>query len=304
MTQRPVGDLSIEMDNVTKTFGDKTVVDNLSLRIPRGTAFGFIGPNGAGKTTTIKMLMGLLPTDTGAVKVLDIDVNSRPDAVSRRVGYVPEQHFIYRWMRVKEVLRFCRSFYPTWNDKQCEYLLDLFALPEDKKVKALSRGMTVKLALLLAVVHEPELLILDEPTTGLDPIAREEFLDGVLRTVCDQQRTILFSSHTLSDIQRLADSVGIIYAGKLVVHRAVDDLLSSTKRIRAILNDGRLPANPPSGTIWQHLRRREWLITVSDFSDDTVPSLCESNPVGGVDVIDIGLEDIFKDYIKGRSVVT
>jgi ABC-2 type transport system ATP-binding protein len=220
-------------------------------------------------------------------------------AVKRQVGYVPEQQFIHRWMRVGEAIHFCRSLFPTWNDERCTELLRLFDLEPDKKVKHLSKGMAVKLSLLLALAHDPELLILDEPMAGLDPVIREELLDGVLRAVCDRKQTILFSSHTLSDVQRLADTVGIIHEGELLVHSEVDTLLRDVKRIRGVLKDGASPKVPPEGMIWQRVREREWLVTVEGFSGDMVERLKAENDVEQVEVIDLGLEGIFKDYVRG-----
>ena len=290
---------AIETDGLTKRFKNTTAVRDLSLRIPRGSAFGFIGPNGAGKTTTIKMLMGMLPTTSGEARVLGADVFAEPVEIKQRVGYVPEMHFIHRWMRVREAVAFCRSLYWTWNDRLCADYLRLFELDPEKKIRHLSKGMVAKLALLLAIAHEPEVLILDEPMAGLDPVAREEFLDGVLRTVTDHERTILFSSHTLSDVQRLADTIGIIHEGQLLVHCGVDALLASTKRIRAVLKDGQAPKTAPENTIWQRVQEREWLVTVTDFSTDTVRRVREANPVDHVEVLDISLEEIFKDYVRG-----
>jgi ABC-2 type transport system ATP-binding protein len=157
--------------------------------------------------------------------------------------------------------------------------------------------------LLIAVAHEPELLILDEPTSGLDPLIREEFLDGVLRTICERQKTVLFSSHTLSDVQRLADHVGIINEGRLLVDCQADDLLTGTKRIRAVLRDGCSPGEPPDGTIWQRFRHREWLLTVRGYSPATVDFLEARYPLENVEVSDLGLEDVFKDYIKGQRAL-
>ena len=176
----------------------------------------------------------------------------------------------------------------------------LFELDEHKKVKHLSKGMVAKLALLLAIAHEPELLILDEPTSGLDPIIREEFLDGVLRTICDRQKTVLFSSHTLSDVQRLADAVGIIHQGRLLANCPTEELLTGTKRIRVVLPDGCSPDKPPEGTIWQRFRRREWLLTVRGFSPATIEYLQTTYLVENIEVTDLGLEDVFKDYVRGR----
>ncbi len=153
-------DAAIALFGLTKRFGRTLAVDNLSLKIPRGSTFGLLGPNGAGKSTTIKMLMGMLSITSGTASVLGVNVQLDPVQVKRRVGYVPETHNIYRWMRVREVLGFCKSCFPTWNDQTCREMLDLFALDPEKKVKHLSKGMLTKLSLLLAVSHEPELLLL------------------------------------------------------------------------------------------------------------------------------------------------
>ncbi len=290
---------AIELNAVTKRFARQTAVDQLTLRIPTGTALGFLGQNGAGKTTTIKMLMGLLRPDAGTANVLGHDPVADSLDVRRRVGYVPEQQFIHRWMRVREAVRFCRTFFPTWNDKLCTDLLNRFALDPKKQVKHLSKGMAVKLSLVLALSHEPEVLLLDEPMAGLDPIAREELIEGILQVLCDRAVTLVFSSHTLSDVQRLANVIGIIHEGKLLVNCPVDELLAKTKRIRAVLADGTTPAGPPNSAIWQRVQNREWLVTVNDFTDDTIPRLRAANQLETVEVMDLGLEEIFKDYVKG-----
>ena len=302
MTTQTENGPAIELARLTKRFDSTLAVDELSLEVPRGTTFGLIGPNGAGKSTTIKMLMGLLSTTGGRARVLGIDPFAEPVRLKQRVGYVPESHHIYRWMRVEEVLGFCRSLYDTWNEQTCREMLGLFGLDPRKKVKHLSKGMLVKLSLLLAVSHDPELLVLDEPMAGLDPVAREEFLDGVLRTICERGQTVLFSTHTLDDVQRLADTVGILYEGRLLVHREVEALLTTTKRIRATLVDGRHPDPPPEQTIWHRVQGREWLITVGDFTDEKARQISEQEAVDHVEVIDLGLEDLFKDFVKGQRV--
>jgi ABC-2 type transport system ATP-binding protein len=291
---------AIELAGLTKRFGRTLAVNDLSLTIPRGSTFGLLGPNGAGKSTTIKMLMGLLSITAGEARVLGIDVQTDATQVKQRVGYVPEAHHIYRWMRVGEVLGFCKSCFHTWNDQTCQEMVALFGLDLEKKVKHLSKGMLVKLALLLAVAHEPELLLLDEPLSGLDPIAREEFLDGVLRTICDRGQTVLISSHMLDDVRRLADTVGILHEGKLLLHGNLDALLTSTKRLSATLRDGCQPKQTPEGTIWQRIQGREWTITVGQFSPEKVQQVRAIDGVEQVRVIDLGLEDLFKDFIRGQ----
>ena len=295
---------AIQFVRLTKQFGRTAAVEGLSFDVARGSTFGLIGPNGAGKTTTIKMLMGILRPTTGVAMVFGTDAFAEPLTVKQRVGYVPESHHIDRWMRVREVIGFCRSLYESWNDRSCQEMLDLFQLDANKKVKHLSKGMLVKLSLVLAVSHEPEMLVLDEPMAGLDPLAREEFLDGVLRTICDGGQTVLFSTHSLDDVQRLADTVGILYDGRLLVHRNIEELLATTKRIRATLTNGRRPDRLPANTIWQRVQGREWLLTIGDFTPETVKEIRAQDGVERVEVINLGLEELFKDFIKGRRAAS
>ncbi len=304
MTNASVSPPAVAVQGLAKRFGKQEVLHDLSLSIGRGSAFGFLGPNGAGKTTTLKLLMGLLRREAGSVSVLGVDPAIDDFTVKRRVGYVPEQQFIYRWMRVSDAIRFCKPLYPTWSDSRCDELLKLFALDPGKKVKALSKGNVVKLALLLAMAHEPELLILDEPMAGLDPLVREDLLDGVLRTLCDRERTLIFSSHTMADVQRMADRIGIIDEGTLLYDGPTDALLNGTKRIRAVLSNGSTAGPPPDGTIWHRVADREWLITVRDFSKEKVSQLLAGGAVSHVDVLDLNLEEIFKDYIRGRRATS
>jgi ABC-2 type transport system ATP-binding protein len=293
---------AIEILGLTKRFGRATAVDDLRLNVARGSIFGLLGPNGAGKSTTIKMLLGMLSITAGAARVLGLDVARESTRVRQLVGYVPETHHIYRWMRVGEAIGFCRALFAAWNDRTCAELLDRFGLDPNKKVKHLSKGMLVKLSLLVAVSHEPEVLLLDEPLAGLDPVAREEFLDGVLRTICGRGQTVLISSHMLDDVRRLADTVGILHEGRLLVHGRVDEMLTTTKRIRVTLRDGVRPSSVPDGTIHQRLTGREWLLTVREFSAEKVDQVRRLEGAEHVEVLDVGLEDYFKDVVKGQVV--
>lgn len=295
---------TIEMIGLSKRFGNTQAVDNLNLAIPAGTTLGFIGPNGAGKTTTIRMLMGMLRSTAGRARILGRDVLDDPAEMKQHIGYVPELHFIYRWMRVSDAIGFCRRLFRDWNDERCGELLALFELEPRKRVKELSKGMLAKLSLLLALAHEPEILILDEPTSGLDPLIREEFLDGVLRAICAERRTVLFSSHMLSDVQRLADNVALIYEGRLLAHCPTDELVTGTKRIRVVLKNGSAPCEPPPGTVYQRQEQREWLLTVRGYSAGTLEYLRQRYPAESVEVSDLGLEEIFKDLVKGRRATT
>jgi len=291
----------IELSGVTKSYRRTEALRDFSLTIPRGTALGFLGPNGAGKSTTIKLLMGLLRRDAGQVRVLCRDPLVDPLSVRLRVGYVPEQQFIYRWMRVYEAVAFCKSVFPRWDDRLCVHLLEMFDLDRDKKVAQLSKGMLTKLALLLALCHEPEVLILDEPMAGLDPIVREALLDGILEQINDRGLTVLLSSHSFADVQRLAERIAILHQGRLLVEASIDELITRTKRVRAVLRDGCQPRRLPDEAIFQRRHEREWLITLRDCSHEVVNALREANPLEHVEVLDIGLEEIFKDYVRGGS---
>ena len=216
-----------------------------------------LGPNGAGKSSTLKMLMGMLRPTSGTIEVLNMDIAKSPSEVKQRVGCVPESHYIYRWMTVAESLRFSRAMYERWNDELCDDLLDVFQLPADRRVRELSKGMLAKLSLLIALAHEPDLLVLDEPLSGLDPIARDDFIDGVMRGICDGDRTVLFSTHQLDEVSRLADSVAIMNEGQILVHCSIEHLLGNTRRVRAVLSDGRLPDWKPENAVWQRVNRSQ-----------------------------------------------
>jgi ABC-2 type transport system ATP-binding protein len=246
------------------------------------------------------MLMGLTKITAGRASVFDLDAAAKPDRIHRLVGYVPETPTIYRWMRVSEVIRFCRAFRDTWNDKLCGELLSTYELDPNKKVKHLSKGMLAKLSLLLALAYEPDVLILDEPTSGLDAVVREEFVDSLLEVICRRDCTVLFSSHAIEDVERLADRVGLIFNGQLQLDAPVKDLLSTTRRVRAVLKDGFAPKTVPEGTIWQQIDGREWLLTVTNFTADTIPRLQSANSVENIETEEIGLTQFFKDYVKGR----
>jgi len=290
----------IHTSNLTKVYGSQSAVEALDLAIPPGASVGLLGPNGAGKSTTINMLLGLVAPTSGSVDVLGMDPAHDGAAVRQRVGYVPERHHIYGWMTIQEVLGFTRSFYPSWNDVLCEDLVKRYALPPTKKVKQLSQGMGTKLSLILALAHEPDLLILDEPTTGLDPIARDEFVTAVGELLDRYEKTVLFSSHILSDVERIADTIAIMDGGKLLAIKPQAELVAATKRIQVILNPKNGKPDPPAETIFDHVEDDVWTLTVCDCSNAKLAALSQSPAVQSLQVDDVVLEDIFRDFVRGR----
>lgn len=290
----------LKLTGLTKRFGQTTVVDQLTLEIPKGNFLGLIGANGAGKSTTLKMLAGLLEPSAGTAEILGVSIGNLKSNDLARIGYVPESHQIYRWMTVAETVWFCKRLNPRWNDATCAALLQQFRLDESKKVKSLSKGMLAKLGLALAISHDPELLILDEPMSGLDPIAREEFLDGVLRTVSDRDCTVILSSHSIDDVQRMSDSIGLIHLGRLLMHRPTEEILEQTKRIRFVFDGDGSPPELES-TVWARHESREWFVTVSEFSALMLEKLKHDRHVSHIEVQDLSLEDVYKDYVRGQE---
>ena len=300
MSAKSTAPFDVEINGLTKTYGDAIVVDNLSLSIAKGSFLGLIGANGAGKSTTLKMLAGMLETTSGSAKVLGTPVDQLGPKEISRIGYVPDSHQVYRWMTIREAVWFCRRLNPRWNDCQCAELLQLFRLDAKKKVKSLSKGMLAKLGLALALSHEPELLMLDEPMSGLDPIAREEFLDGVLKTVSQRECTVILSSHSIDDVQRMSDSICLLHEGQMLAHRQTENILQDTKCIRFVYDGDTVPPALES-TIRSRNDQREWSITVEKFSPLMLEKLSCSPGVSCVSVEDMTLEEVYKDYVRGQS---
>jgi ABC-2 type transport system ATP-binding protein len=223
-TAPPLSEPVIRVEGLTRRFGAKAALAGVSLRVTRGTVFGLVGANGAGKTTLIKHLLGLLRAESGTVRVFGRDPVADPVGVLSQIGYLSEQNDLPGWMRVAELLRYTRAFYPGWDDAYAEKLRGDFDLDPAARVKTLSKGQKARAGLIIALAYRPPLLVLDEPSSGLDPIVRRDILEAIIRTVADEGRTVLFSSHLLQEVERVADQVAMIQQGKVVFHSGLDDL--------------------------------------------------------------------------------
>src|ERR1700677_4560146 len=226
-----MSDFIIETTRLTKSFKDQPALRGLDLRVPAGSIFGFLGRNGAGKTTTIKTLMGLLRADSGVARVFGIPVTDpggafekRAIEVRRRIGFVTEDKELYPYMTVEQIIRFTRPFFPKWRDDLEQRYLKMFELPPKRKIPDLSKGMRSKLMLLLAISRGAELLILDEPTDGLDPAATEDVLRELVAIAASSGTTMFFSSHQLTEVELIADHIGIIEQGRMIVAGALADM--------------------------------------------------------------------------------
>jgi ABC-2 type transport system ATP-binding protein len=222
---------AVEITGLSRKFGPKLALNQVSLQVRRGRVFGLVGANGAGKTTLIKHLLGRLKAESGLVRVFGFDPVADPVAVLSRIGYLSENRDLPAWMRVDELLRYTEAFYPKWDMAYAEELREQFGLDPRAKIKTLSRGEHAKAGLLIALAYRPEMLLLDEPSSGLDPVVRRDILEAIIRTVADEGRTVFFSSHLLEEVERVADDVAMMFNGKVVLAGALDDVKESHHRL-------------------------------------------------------------------------
>jgi ABC-2 type transport system ATP-binding protein len=213
-------------------------VHELSLDVPAGSVCALLGPNGAGKTTTLKVLLNLLPPTHGEARVLGVDSRKLSPRELQQIGYVSESQQQPDWMTVRQFLDYCRPFYPTWDLALEETLRARFDLPPERKLKHLSRGMRVKAILLSVLAFRPKVLVLDEPFSGLDPVVREDVTSGLLETAQAGDWTVLLASHDIEEVERLADRVALLEAGRVWLDETVESLLKRFRRVEVDLQEG------------------------------------------------------------------
>ena len=221
----------IDVSELTRRFGAKTALASVSVSVPRGAVYGLVGANGAGKTTLIKHVLGLLRPQGGSVRVFGLDPVAEPVAVLSRIGYLSEENDLPGWMTLDELIRYSRALYPCWDDAYAEELRRTFALAPAATIKTLSKGQKARAGLLVALAYRPELLVLDEPSSGLDPIVRRDILGAVIRTIAHEGRTVLFSSHLLDEVEQVADHVTMISHGKVALSAPLDAIMQSHRSL-------------------------------------------------------------------------
>ena len=286
------------LKNVTKRFRGQVALDEVCLEVPPGVVVALLGENGAGKTTSLRILLGLLQPDAGEAEVLNLDSRTQGDEIRRRVGYVPERPTLYEWMTVAEIGWFAAGFYRTGYLARYRDLVKDFELPEDRKIKELSKGMRAKVALALGMAHEPEVLILDEPTSGLDPLVRREFLESMV-DVAAAGRTVLLSSHQIGEVERVADIVAILRHGRLVAVEPLDDLKTHTRELTLTLTNGApYLSDVPGEVLCGNRQDRQWRLLVRNLDETRLDSFRGLAQVRDVEVRTPNLEEIFVGYMK------
>lgn len=293
-----MSELAIETKGLIKKYKDNVAVDGIDLAVPKGSIYGFLGPNGAGKTTTIKMLLGLAKPTSGVGKILGYDIVEESLEIRNIVGYVSETQGLYKYMTVKDIISFTSAAYKKWDSKTVTKYLDLFELPQNRKIKALSKGMRTQLGLVLSLGSQPELLIFDEPTSGLDPLRQKEFLTTIVEQVLETGQTVFFSTHQLWEAERIADIIGIINHGNLVLQRPMDEIKENQKKINITLKEP-LPESfkKMPGVLNIQQQGQGYIISINDNASTIINTLNQMSPVT-LDIINETMEDVFLEYVR------
>ncbi len=294
---------AVRLDGLTKSYGGRRALNGLTLTVPRGSIFALLGPNGAGKTTTLRILLGLIRPEGGNGEVLGYELGTvagrssyPPVALKRRIGYVPERNSLYERQTARELLDLCRDLNPRWDEATIQRYLNLFRFPMDVIVKHLSAGTRAQLALTLAMGGNPDLLVLDEPTQGLDPGHRHQYFQVLLEDSMEAGRTVILSSHDLQQVERLADHVAILNGGALVLCGPLDVLKEREKRLR-------VSGRPDPGELRQVTGIRlvvpegpGFLLHATGDPEELRRRILGVSGVAGVQVYDQSLEEIFLSY--------
>ena len=298
-----MSDIVLETEKLTKYYGRDLALDHMTLRVPRGCIYGLLGRNGTGKTTAIKLLLGLLRPTSGRASLFGCDSQYLTPRVRQRVGYVTEGHRLYRWMTINRIEKFQRSFFSSgqWDSRLLNDMLDYFQLSKKQKIRQLSNGQRAQVSLALAMAPNPELLIMDDPTLGLDTAIRRQFLEGMIQLIQRQGRSILFSSHILSDIERVADRIAVLDKGVLRADCTLEEFRTAVRKVIAVF-----PGSPPAevsipGLLHEHRSANHIELTLVGTSEDQIEAW--SKEVGAVECrpVAMNLEDQFIEFTAPQT---
>jgi ABC-2 type transport system ATP-binding protein len=299
MNENPV----IQTHGLTKYFGGKAAVYELNLEVPRGCVFAFLGRNGSGKTTTIRMLMGLMQPTRGTGAVLGHDIRALTPEIRARIGYLTEEHQLYAWMSVKECGEFQSKFFGKWNDRIFRGVTGHFGLKPTARVKDLSRGERAGLCLALTLAPEPELLMLDDPGLGLDPVARRALVEAMIFLTRKSDRTIFFSSHDLSDVERVADYIAVFDRSVLRACCPLEKFRESVRQTRLRFR-GTPPALPKIPGLLQAIRTDSELRVTCVKTDGEAEKILRTLAPLEMETMPLNLEDAFISYLGERGEKT
>ena len=276
----------LEMKNVTKTFGNFKALDDLTMTVPKGAIYGLVGPNGAGKSTAIRHLTGVYRPDCGEILMEGQPIYENT-ALKARMGYIPDDIFYFPSASLEEMHRYYRSMYPNFDDKLFDELYDVFKLPPKSQIRRFSKGMQKQAAFHLTICCRPDVMILDEPVDGLDPVMRRQVWNLILADVAQRGTTVLVSSHNLRELEDICDHVGIMDHGKMLLERSLEDMQGSTVKLQMV---GNIPAG--LNILHQSQLGRLNTLVVRGTADEVEAKVLAENPVY-YDLLPLSLEEIF-----------
>ncbi|MBN1805665.1 MAG: ABC transporter ATP-binding protein [Sedimentisphaerales bacterium] len=292
-----MSEIVLETQGLTKYYGDSPAVNHLNLKIPRGCICGFVGRNGAGKTTAIKLMLGLLRPTAGSSRLLDCDSSQLTPEIRQRIGYVTEGHRLFRWMSIAGLEKFQRAFFPEqWDGKFFADMIEYFELPKKKKIKHLSNGQRAQVSLALALAPNPELLIMDDPTLGLDAAIRRQFLEGMIELIMREGRTVLFSSHILGDVERVSDRIVVIDKGVLRADCTLEQFQQAIKKVILNFTDSVPDEVNIDGLLNCKRAKKQLELTLVGIDDEKIDEWVRLYGAENHSILKMNLEDQFIEF--------
>lgn len=290
----------IKVENLSKNFDNYKALDNISLHVNKGSIYGLVGPNGAGKTTLIKHLTGVYQQQKGKVFICD-ELVYENNRAKEKLAYIPDELHFFNNHTIKKMAKFYAKTFPTWNQERYEKLKDVFGIDENKKINQLSKGMKKQVAFWLNISYMPEVMILDEPVDGLDPVMRKKVWNLLIQDVAERQMTVLVSSHNLRELEDICDYVGIMNTGQLLIEKEIDDLKSDIYKIQIAYKD-KFPENIIEEKHILHKEDRGSIsvLILKGKREETIRKIEASNPAI-LDVLPLTLEEIFIYEMRGAG---
>lgn len=290
-----MGEAMINIENLTKAYGRKgRALNGLNMTVEPGIVYGLLGRNGAGKSTTLRLLMGLLKPTSGTIEVMGSHPWNMPLDIRQKIGYASDTMQLIPWLNVGHILKYNGSFYPNWDAEYVEQWVKQLRLPLDKRVFQLSKGNRQKLALIMAIGHRPELLLLDEPAGGLDPVARKEFLRSIIELLTESGTTIVLSSHLIGDLERISDQIGLIDKGKMCLQGSLEDLKQTIKQVRVI--GANSEDIDQSDLVQLKTSKTVFTAVYQNWTEHKYQRLKQHFPEATIEVNSMNLEEIFIAY--------
>ena len=287
----------LTIQNLAKSFGRNSILKNFNLTLERGKVYGLLGKNGAGKTTLIRMILGIIPPDSGEIIYKGQKLKFGDAAYKREIGFIPEDSIFFSWMTIKELLNFNSSFYPKWNITKAYGYVDRLSLDKKVKIRHMSRGMKLKVGLILALAAEPDFLVLDDPTSGLDVPTRQDFLKDIIQEILEGGTTILFSSHLVHELEGIIDKLGILHEGHLVIEDEFINVKNATKKV-LLAFDGPVPDEVGMDGVLSHKRENNRIEMVVYPWDEMKKKDVLSLNATHMEINALTLEEIFIGFIS------